>query len=164
MASVNLPVPAHFSSDSAGRIYRVPYEQRAIEAREWARRHQLKPASADVLRIALLAIDVQNTFCVPGFELFVAGRSGYAAVDDSARLCEFLYRNLGRVSQVIATMDTHQAMQIFHAIHLVNEGMTLSLARKNSPRSERGCRYAPGVVMSRSNMAPPGKGLLHKSW
>ena len=121
MASVNLPVPAHFSSDSAGRIYRVPYEQRAIEAREWARRHQLKPASADVLRIALLAIDVQNTFCVPGFELFVAGRSGYAAVDDSARLCEFLYRNLGRVSQVIATMDTHQAMQIFHAIYLVND-------------------------------------------
>jgi nicotinamidase-related amidase len=89
MASVNLPVPAHFSSDSAGRIYRVPYEQRAIEAREWARRHQLKPASADVFRIALLAIDVQNTFCVPGFELFVAGRSGHAAVDDSARLCEF---------------------------------------------------------------------------
>jgi nicotinamidase-related amidase len=81
----------------------------------------LKPASADALRVALLVIDVQNTFCMPEFELFVAGRSGQAAVDDSRRLCEFLYRNLGRISQVIATMDTHQAMQIFHAIYLVND-------------------------------------------
>ena len=121
MASANLPIPPHFSSDSAGRIYRVPYEQRAIEARAWAQRHQLRPASADSFRIALLAIDVQNTFCMPGFELFVAGRSGHAAVDDSGRLCEFLYRNLGSISQVIATMDTHQAMQIFHAIYLVND-------------------------------------------
>src|SRR5262245_8606705 len=114
MTRVNLPIPAHFSSESAGHVYRVPYEQRASEAREWARRHQLKPASTDKFRIALLAIDIQNTFCMPGFELFVAGRSGHAAVDDSARLCEFLYRNLGSISQVIATMDTHQAMQIFH--------------------------------------------------
>src|SRR5678815_2888773 len=113
MASVNLPVPAHFSSDSAGRIYRVPYEQRAIEARAWAQRHQLRRASADSFRIALLAIDVQNTFCMPGFELFVAGRSGHAAVDDSGRLCEFLYRNLGSISQVIATMDTHQACLLY---------------------------------------------------
>src|SRR5262245_18774962 len=121
MASANLPIPPHFSPDSAGRIYRVPYDRRAIEARGWARRHQLRPASADTFRVALLAVDVQNTFCIPEFELFVAGRSGHAAVDDNRRLCEFLYRNLGRISQVIATMDTHQAMQIFHAIYLVND-------------------------------------------
>jgi nicotinamidase-related amidase len=66
-------------------------------------------------------MDVQNTFCMPGFELFVAGRSGQAAVDDSRRICEFLYRNLGSISQIIVTMDTHQAMQVFHAIYLVND-------------------------------------------
>ena len=121
MASANLPIPAHFSPDSAGRIYRVPYDRRAIEAREWARRYQLSSASADTFRVALLAVDMQNTFCMPEFELFVAGRSGHAAMDDSRRLCEFLYRNLDRISQVIATMDTHQAMQIFHAIYLVND-------------------------------------------
>jgi nicotinamidase-related amidase len=27
-------------------------------------------------------VDVQNSFCTPGFELFVAGRSGNAAVED----------------------------------------------------------------------------------
>jgi nicotinamidase-related amidase len=66
-------------------------------------------------------VDVQNTFCIPGFELFVAGRSGTGAVDDNRRLCEFLYRNLGTITQVLPSLDTHQAMQVFHAIWLVDE-------------------------------------------
>src|SRR6185312_10022292 len=62
-----------------------------------------------------------NTFCLPDFELFVAGRSGRGAVDDSKRLTEFLYRNLGAVSQVFPSLDTHRAMQVFHAVWLVDE-------------------------------------------
>ena len=38
--------------------------------------------------------DVQNTFCLPDFELFVSGRSGTGAVDDNRRLCEFIYRHI----------------------------------------------------------------------
>ena len=53
------------------------------------------PAAEDRFRVALVVVDVQNTFCTPGFELFVAGRSGTGALDDSRRLCEFVYRNLG---------------------------------------------------------------------
>lgn len=121
MANAELPVPPHFSRDITDRIYRVSYERRAVEARDWARRFGLKPAAGDTFRIALLAVDMQNTFCMPEFELFVAGRSGRGAVEDCSRLCEFLYRNLARVTQVICTMDTHQAMQIFHAIYLVND-------------------------------------------
>jgi nicotinamidase-related amidase len=68
-----------------------------------------------------MLVDVQNTFCLPGFELYVAGRSGTGAVDDNRRLCEFIYRNLGVITQITATMDTHQAMQIFHAIFLIDE-------------------------------------------
>jgi nicotinamidase-related amidase len=71
--------------------------------------------------VCLVAIDVQNTFCIPDFELFVAGRSGTAAVDDNRRLCEFVYRNLGTISDVVASLDTHHAMQVFHAIWLVDE-------------------------------------------
>jgi nicotinamidase-related amidase len=121
MARAELPIPPHFLPDLAGRIFRVPYEQRARDARDWATRHHLKPASADSFRIALLAVDVQNTFCLPEFELFVSGRSGQAAVEDTRRLCEFVYHNVDAITQVIATLDTHQAMQIFHAIYLVNE-------------------------------------------
>jgi nicotinamidase-related amidase len=51
----------------------------------------------------------------------VAGRSGTGAVDDNRRLCEFVYRNLHRITQIVPTMDTHQAMQIFHGIFFVNE-------------------------------------------
>jgi nicotinamidase-related amidase len=120
MTRFGLPIPLHFRPDQTDRIYRVPYQERAVQAADWARRHGLKPAADDKFRVALLAVDVQNTFCMPGFELFVGGRSGRGAVDDSRRLCEFLYGNLGVITQVIATMDTHQAMQIFHAIYLVN--------------------------------------------
>jgi nicotinamidase-related amidase len=121
MLRVELPIPAHFSPESTNKVYRVPYQERATQATEWARRHGLKPAAGDRLRIALLAVDIQNTFCMPGFELFVGGRSGTGAVDDSRRLCEFIYRNLDVITQIIPTMDTHQAMQIFHALYLVND-------------------------------------------
>ena len=116
-----LPVPSHFDPSTVGEVWRVPYEERAREAETWAREHGLRPAAEDGLRICLLAVDVQNTFCVPGFELFVGGRSGTGAVDDNRRLCEFVYRNLDAITQVVPTLDTHQAMQIFHAIWLVDE-------------------------------------------
>src|SRR5215213_10606751 len=115
-----LPVPPHFAPERVGEVWRVPYEARAREAEEWAARHALRPAAEDSARVALVAVDVQNTFCTPGFELFVGGRSGTGAVDDSRRLCEFLYRNLHRVSQIFPTQDTHHAVQIFHRVFLVD--------------------------------------------
>jgi nicotinamidase-related amidase len=116
-----LPVPAHFEPRRVGEIWRVRYEERAREAPAWAAQHGLAPAARDSLRVCLLAVDVQNTFCVPGFELFVGGRSGTGAVDDNRRLCEFIYRNLGAITQVLPSLDTHRLMQVFHAIWLVDE-------------------------------------------
>src|SRR5215210_1185235 len=116
-----LPVPAHFDPDRVGDVWRVDYEQRARDAAAWAAEHEIAPAAGDPFRICLLAVDVQNTFCIPGFELFVGGRSGTGAVDDSRRLCEFVYRNLGSITQVFPSLDTHHAMQVFHAIWLVDK-------------------------------------------
>jgi nicotinamidase-related amidase len=79
------------------------------------------PAAEDSFCLCLLAVDIQNTFCIPDFELFVAGRSGTGAVDDNRRLCEFIYRNLGTITQIFPSLDTHHAMQVFHAIWLVDE-------------------------------------------
>jgi nicotinamidase-related amidase len=103
-------------------VWRVAYEDRAREAPAWAAEHGVGPASEDAVRIALLAVDVQNTFCIPGFELYVGGRSGTGAVDDNRRLAEFLYRNLGAITQVFPSLDTHHAMQVFHAVWLVDAG------------------------------------------
>jgi nicotinamidase-related amidase len=115
-----LPVPAHFDPERVGEVWRVPYEDRAREAAAWAEEHDLGRATDDSPRVCLLAVDVQNTFCIPGFELFVGGRSGRGAVDDNRRLCEFLYRNLGAITQIFPSLDTHHAMQVFHAIWLVD--------------------------------------------
>jgi len=116
-----LPVPGFYRPERVGEVWRVPYEERAREAWAWAEEQGLRPASDDDPRICLLAVDVQNTFCIPGFELFVGGRSGTGAVDDNQRLCEFVYRNLGAITQIVPSLDTHRAMQIFHAVWLVDE-------------------------------------------
>src|SRR5918912_1047465 len=116
-----LPLPKHYDPARVGELRRVAYEELAPEAEAWARDHDLKPAAEDRFRICLVAVDVQNTFCLPDFELYVAGRSGTGAVDDNTRLCEFLYRNLDSITQVVPTLDTHQAMQVFHAVWLVDD-------------------------------------------
>jgi nicotinamidase-related amidase len=116
-----LPLPAHVEPSGVGEVWRVPYEDRAREAPAWAERHGLAPAAEDSFRLCLLAVDIQNTFCIPDFELFVAGRSGTGAVDDNRRLCEFVYRNLGTITQIFPSLDTHHAMQVFNAIWLVDE-------------------------------------------
>ena len=116
-----LPIPPFFDPARVGEVWRVPYQERAEEAVGWAESHGIRRAAEDRLRICLVAVDVQNTFCIPGFELFVGGRSGTGAVDDNRRLCEFIYRNLASITRVVPTLDTHRAMQIFHPVYLVNE-------------------------------------------
>ncbi|MGB3905517.1 MAG: isochorismatase, partial [Anaerolineae bacterium] len=95
--------------------------ERAIQARAWAKEHHLRPNEQDRFKIALVLIDVQNTFCIPGYELYVGGRSGNGAVDDNTRLVKFIYRNLGAITHISLTLDTHQATQIFHPIFLVDD-------------------------------------------
>jgi nicotinamidase-related amidase len=116
-----LPVPEFYRSERVGEVWRVPYEDRARDARAWAEQHAIRPSAEDTFRVCLLAVDIQNTFCIPEFELFVGGRSGTGAVDDNRRLCAFVYRNLGVITQVVPSLDTHRAMQVFHAVWLVDE-------------------------------------------
>jgi nicotinamidase-related amidase len=118
---INTPIPEFFDSEKAGTVWRIPYEERAKQARHFALQAALQPASASTTRTWLMLIDVQNTFCIPEFELYVGGRSGRGAVEDNIRLCEFIYRNLGNITHITATMDTHSAMQIFHAVFFVDK-------------------------------------------
>lgn len=116
-----LQVPEFFDPGSLESFWKVEYAQRAEQARQWAEINSLQPAVQDSQRFGLLLIDVQNTFCLPDFELFVAGRSGMGAVDDNRRLGRFIYRNLSLITQITATMDTHIAEQIFHPAFLLDE-------------------------------------------
>jgi nicotinamidase-related amidase len=120
MAISQLPIPSHFDRKRVGEVWRVPYAERAKAAADWCASHNLRIAADDTFTICLVLVDCQNTFCVPGFELFVAGRSGRGAVEDNVRLCEFIYRNLGVITQITPTMDTHTAMQIFHPVFWID--------------------------------------------
>ncbi len=116
-----IPIPAHFDSDQVGQVWRVPYQERLQEARAWAQQYDIPSASKDTFCTCLLLVDVQNTFCIPDYELFVGGRSGNGAVEDNVRLCEFIYRNLAHITKIACTLDTHTAMQIFHEIFWIND-------------------------------------------
>ena len=111
---MELPLPPHWNPARVGEVWRVPYDQREAEATAWAERYEVRPAAEDARRIGLLLVDMQNTFCTPGFELFVPG-----APEDSRRLCELVYRGVGQLTEIVATLDTHRAFQIFHAAFLV---------------------------------------------
>jgi nicotinamidase-related amidase len=121
MTFTELPIPLHYDPKKVADVWRVPYQERAADAERWVDRHHITPSAYDRFRICLLLVDVQNTFCIPGFELFVGGRSGTGAVDDNRRLAEFIYRHLGAITEICPTLDTHQAIQVFHSIFLMND-------------------------------------------
>jgi len=121
MTNSSLPIPEFFEANKVGAVWRFPFEERAKAAQNWANTHGLQPAATDSTKTWLMLIDVQNTFCLPDFELYVGGRSGRGAVEDNVRLCEFIYRHLGSITKITATMDTHKTMQVFHAIFFVDK-------------------------------------------
>jgi len=109
-----LPIPSFFDTKHAAEWgFRPDAAQLATAATAWRAQHKIKPAAADETRVHLLLIDVQKDFCFPEGTLYVAGRSGRGAIDDSRRIAEFVYRNLGALTDITTTLDTHLAYQIF---------------------------------------------------
>ncbi len=109
-----LPLPAFYDpAHAASYAYRPDAAALSAAAGDWRAAHQLRPSAADERRVHLLLIDVQKDFCFPEGTLYVAGRSGSGAIDDSRRIAELIYRNLGAITEITTTMDTHLAYQIF---------------------------------------------------
>ena len=121
MSGPQLPIPSHFDADQVNQVWRIPYQDRQREAQVWSQEHAIRPAFEDSFRTCLLLVDVQNTFCIPDFELFVGGRSGNGAVEDNIRLCQFIYRNLRHITKIACTLDTHTVLQIFHEVFWIND-------------------------------------------
>jgi nicotinamidase-related amidase len=104
-----LPLPDFYVPDQVASLYLERGGLVADAAEGWARKHAIEPSANDRFRIAAFGIDVQVGFCAPGASLFVPG-----AVEDTRRTVEWLYRNLGRLTGLFFSMDTHRAFQIFH--------------------------------------------------
>jgi nicotinamidase-related amidase len=109
-----LPVPPFYDPRHAGEwSYRPDAGALLAAAESWRELNRMRPAGLDAARTLLLLVDAQKDFCLPEGALFVGGRSGRGAVEDSDRIARFLYRNLGWITEVICTLDTHSPQQIF---------------------------------------------------
>ncbi|MBI4546057.1 MAG: cysteine hydrolase family protein, partial [Gemmatimonadetes bacterium] len=113
-APAELPVPDFYDPRHASAWGYRPDQQALFErATAWRAEHGLPAAAADRRQIHLLLIDVQKDFCFPEGALYVGGRSGRGALEDNDRTARFIYRNLGVISRLTCTLDTHYPYQIF---------------------------------------------------
>jgi nicotinamidase-related amidase len=129
---VSLPLPPHFDPvHAADWGHRPDVAALHAAALTWRSSHAIPPAATDARKVHLLVIDAQKDFCHPEGTLFVAGRSGRGAIDDNARLAAFIYRQLGSITAITATFDSHLPFQIFFAPFWVDgDGAPLSAFRE----------------------------------
>lgn len=109
-----LPLPPFFRAENCRSWgYEADAAGLLAAASGWVDEHHIAPAGADRRRTHLLVIDAQRDFCLREGQLFVGGRSGSGALEDTERLVRFIYRNLPRLTEVTCTLDTHLPFQIF---------------------------------------------------
>lgn len=85
------------------------YAPRIAEFIEDGRHAGSAPATRDAERVALVLVDMQFDFVHPDGNLSVPG-----AQDDLQRIVEFIYRNVGSITSIFASLDTHNQYQIFY--------------------------------------------------
>jgi nicotinamidase-related amidase len=118
----SLPLPPWFDPNNATRFGYAPNETKLCEeSHAWAKQHAIRPAASDAKTTHLLLIDVQKDFCFPEGALYVGGRDGKGAVEDTRRIAEHIYRNMVEITQITTTMDTHFSHQIFFPAFWVDE-------------------------------------------
>jgi nicotinamidase-related amidase len=115
-------LPSFYNADNAAKwSYSPNLRDLFTGAQDYRRQLDIKAASSDKFRVHLLLIDEQKDFCFPEGTLYVGGQSGTGAIDDSRRTAEFIYRNLGVLTYITPTMDTHFPYQIFSPAFWVDE-------------------------------------------
>ena len=72
-----------------------------------ARHEGLRPSVEDSKRVLVINIDNQKDF-MDGGSLGVPGAS-----QDVERLCQWIYANMGKITTIISSLDTHQPFQVF---------------------------------------------------
>lgn len=106
---MQLALPSYYEPRQVEAIYAERASLVADEALEARKKFGIPPAGKDKVKIAAFGIDVQIGFCTPGASLFVPG-----AVEDSRRAAEWIYRNVGVLTGLHFSMDTHRVFQVFH--------------------------------------------------
>lgn len=107
-------LPNIYKEGNAAKWSYRPDETKIFEeAVKFANANLIPHASKDAKKIHLLIIDAQKDFCHKEGTLYVGGRSGEGAIEDSQRIAEFIYKKIDRITNITTTLDTHFAYQIF---------------------------------------------------
>ena len=108
----NYELPCHplYDRNKVGDFFTPDYNKTIEEATRWRGAYKIEPRRNDAVSVALTIIDQQKTFCLADGELSIAP----ASITDTANICEFIYRNLRVISDIIVTLDSHYLFQIFH--------------------------------------------------
>lgn len=151
MSHKDLPLPVFYDHNNASRFgYHPKSDLIFTAAEEWRKSNGIKPAGADKTNVHLLLIDVQKDFCHPEGALFVAGRSGRGAIEDSRRIAELIYHNLDVITSITTTMDTHFSHQIFSPSFWVDrEGGALGAFRTITTREIDAGEVRPNPAMAK---------------
>jgi len=106
-----MEIPSFYDPSTVGTLV-VPQVTTAILE---GGRAGFAPAAQDQQKIALILVDVQVDFVHTDGALAVPG-----AVDDTRRTIEWMYRNLGKITRIVASLDSHVPLQIFYPLWWVN--------------------------------------------
>jgi nicotinamidase-related amidase len=104
-----MPLPDFYRPEGVGALFHERAALVAEAAERFKKEERVHAAVQDERRIAAFGIDCQVAFCIPKASLFVPG-----AVEDMRRAIEWIYRNLGRLTTLVFSLDTHSVFQIFH--------------------------------------------------
>ena len=104
--------PNFYDEGLSSSIYLPRYQKIAKEAEQY----KIPLSNTTIQRNALLVIDAQIGFCMKGASLYVPN-----AERDVSRICEFIYRNMGNLSTLFFSLDTHYTYQIFYPSFWIDE-------------------------------------------
>ena len=96
--------PSFYHPEQVGSLY-VPDTAAAVHA---GRAMNLNPASDAKVRTIVILVDPQVDFVHADGMLSVPG-----AVEDTRRVIEWIFRNMGRITTISASLDSHVPVQIF---------------------------------------------------
>ncbi len=105
-------LPDFYNPLQVGKLY-IPHTAEVIDA---ARTANVPPANMDQRQVMLLLVDPQVDFVHEDGALSVPG-----AVDDTSRTIEWIFRNLGQITGIAASLDSHIPTQIFFSSWWINE-------------------------------------------
>lgn len=103
--------PDFYKTEAVGTLYAPDVTAAAAAGRALS----LRPASADETRTALLLIDMQVDFIHEDGALSVPG-----AIADTRRTVEWIYANVGQITTIFASLDSHLPLQIFSPSWWIN--------------------------------------------